>query len=80
MQSKEKNSKTICTKNKEAEIPLPADKVAEIAGVSTSTVKKVRTGKRGTDNNAGGKVEAVEELWAEGSNLLIQRIKEIVKL
>jgi len=46
MQSKEKNLKTICTENNTPEIPLPAEKVAYIAGVSESLVKKIRNGNR----------------------------------
>jgi hypothetical protein len=80
MQSKEKNLKTICTENNTPAIPLPAGKVAEIAGVSESLVKKVRNGKRNNHTPAGQRVEVTEELWAEGSNQLINAIKKVVNL
>ncbi|MDO3641942.1 hypothetical protein [Mucilaginibacter sp. L3T2-6] len=80
MQSKEKNLKTICPENETAEIPLPAEKVAEITGKSTSLVKKVRTGKRNPDSDAGKAIQVVDDLWAYGSNKLITEIKRIVKL
>ena len=80
MQTKDKNNKSICTENTQPEVPLTAEMVADIAGVSESLVKKVRSGKRATDTPAGKRVEIAEELWAEGSNLLITEIKKIVKL
>ena len=80
MQIKEKNNKTISTKKTEPEIPLPADKLAEMAGCSQSLVEKVNTNKRRSDTPTGEKIEIVKELWAEGSNLLIREIKKIVNL
>lgn len=80
MKTKDKNIKTTCTKNIAAEVPMPAEKVAEITGVSQSLVKKVRSGKRSAETPAGQKVEVAEELWAEGSNKLIQAIKKVVNL
>lgn len=80
MQSKEKNAKTICTENKAVEIPLPAEIAAEIAGVSVSLVKQVRTGFRSAETPKGSKVEVVDELWEHGSNLLINEIKKVVNL
>lgn len=80
MQSKEKSNKTRSTKKTTAEVPLPAAKVADIIGKSESIVQKVSIGKRRSDTPTGEKIELVQELWAEGSNLLIKEIKKIVKI
>ena len=83
MHSKYKNNKTICPENREIEksaVSLPAAIVAEVAEVSESLVKKVRSGIKGYDTPAGKRIEATEVLWNEGSNLLLTEIKKIVKL
>ena len=80
MQSKEKNNKSTCTENNETQVQLPADKVAEIAGVSKSLVKQMRRGKRSADTPNGKKIELTQDLWDSGSNLLLKEIKKIVQL
>lgn len=81
MQTKDKNKKTICPENKEIETPvtLPAKVVAEVANCSTSLVKQVNQGVKSADTPAGKRIKEVEILWNEGSSLLLQEIKKIVK-
>ena len=78
MQSKEKNIKTTCTEMEKPLVPIPADKVAEIAECSVSLVKQINRGSRNNHSKKGEKVALVQELWTEGSNLLINEIKRIV--
>lgn len=78
MQSKEKNNKTTCTKKEKPQVPISAEKVAEIAECSVSLVKKINTNKRKAETPTGDKIELVNDLWATGSNLLIKEIKRIV--
>ena len=80
MRTKDKNIKTISTKNNTHAVSLPAEKVAEITGVSESTVKKVRNGLRSKETPQGAKVAIVDDLYSEGSNKLITEIKRIVNL
>lgn len=86
MQAKDKNIKTICPENVGFEkmcvapVRLPAEVVAKVAGVSQSLVKKVRSGAKDTDTPGGKRIEVAEELWSEGSSLLLNEIKKIVKL
>lgn len=86
MQTKDKNKKTICPENNTCgnannpPVRLPAEVVAQVAGVSESLVKKVRSGVKDTDTPGGKRIETTEELWNEGSSLLLTEIKRIVKL
>jgi hypothetical protein len=80
MQSEYNNIKTTCTKKITAEVPLTTEKEAEIAGVSVSLAKKIKTGKRNAESKSGQKLAKVQTLWSEKSNLLIQEIKRIVTL
>lgn len=61
-------------------VPLSAEKVAEIVDCSVSLVKKVNTNHRKAETPTGEKIEMVNDLWAHGSNRLIEEIKRIVKL
>jgi len=80
MQSNKKNIKTTCTETEKPVVPIPAEKVAEIAGCSESLVKQINTGKRSIDTKKGEKVALVQDLWAYGSNKLIEEIKRVSKL
>lgn len=78
MQSKEKNDKTICTKNKtESIIPIPAKVVADMVNGSASMVKKVREGKR-TTGALCAKIQATDEMLAYGINSAFEKVNEIV--
>lgn len=80
MQSNKKNTKTTCTENTKPIVPLPAEKVAEIAGCSEVMVKMINTGKRKASGKKGRNVALVQDLWAFGSNNLIKEIERIVPL
>lgn len=79
MKIKNNNKKTSCTKNKKSVALVPAKEVAELLGISESTVKKVRTGKRTDETLIGKKVQVFDELYRAGESLLIKEVSRIVK-
>ena len=80
MQSNKKNIKTTCTEKEKPIVPIPADRVAEIVGCSESLVNKINREKRRSDTPTGEKVAKVIDLWAFGSNRVIEEIKKLVPI
>lgn len=84
MQSNKKNIKTTCTENEKPVVPLPAAEVADMAGISESLVKKIRSGHRNKNSENGQKVAFIDEGWATGTNavrnLLMEEIKRVSPL
>lgn len=70
------NINSSCTKN----YLRPAKEVAQIAQCSESYVLKIRNGSR-EDNSAKARlVREIDQITYEGTNKLIESIKQLVKL
>lgn len=76
---KYKNKKTNCPENK-ISLPVPAKLVADMVGCSEAAVKAIRSGARNSETSTGKAIELADTLMEEGSNALINAVKEIVKI
>lgn len=74
-----KNKNQLSQNAEAVEIPIPAHVTAKVAGCSESTVKKVRTNKRGVSGEVGERVALVDDLFKTGTNKLIEEIKRLVR-
>jgi hypothetical protein len=73
---KDKNKKSRCAKN----YRLTATEVAGMAGCSVSYVKKLRAGLVDNKSPLAQRVQVIDLMAEDGSNLLIKEIERIVKI
>lgn len=79
MTSENTNKKTTCNKKSAAAvIPVPAQVIADIVGVSESYVKKIRENTRRTNTETAVKVKYCDELIIEGQQVLIKEVSKII--
>jgi hypothetical protein len=61
------------------EITLPAEVTAQVAGVSASLVKGIRSGERNANKGKGLRAAIADDLLKTGFNALVNEVSRIVK-
>lgn len=79
MNTENTNKKTTCNKKTTTAVfPVPAQVVADITGVSSSYVKKIRSGYRDIKSETAAQVQYCDELLVDGQKVLVQTVADII--
>jgi hypothetical protein len=79
MDSENTTNKSKRSKIKRGKIwPIPAKVTAHVVGCDPDTVRKMRSAERSSHTALGKQVVLADSLLVEGSNVLLEKVKELI--